>query len=100
MTTTESSDVTMARLGERIENLIRSVAAVQDTLTNQATTFVPRTEWLLRNEAVNREFQSKGAEIAELRTEVRSRRLPWTQVVSTVAALAAVAITLIPLLAA
>lgn len=76
-------------LVERIDNLVRAVDNMQRTLTDQASKLVPRTEWLLRNDQVDREFKSKGAEIAELRTEVRSTRLPWTTVVTAIASIAA-----------
>lgn len=75
--TVSEGPVSVEVLVERIENLIRAVAAVQTTLSDQASAFVPRTEWLLRNDQVDREFKSKGSEIAALRTEFRSSRQPW-----------------------
>lgn len=75
--TTPSESSLVAVLVERIDNLVRSVDGMQQSLNEQAGRFVPRTEWLLRNDQVDREFKSKGAEIAELRTEIRAGRHPW-----------------------
>lgn len=85
----------MARFGERIDALTLAVRDLQMSLTTQGAQFVTRSEWLMRNETVDREFKSKGAEIGELRTELRSHRLPWTSVAGTVVAVAALALSII-----
>lgn len=89
--TVPDGSVSIEVLVERIDNLARAVDGMQRTLSDQAGKTVPRTEWMLRNDQVDREFKSKGAEIAALRTEFRATRQPWPVWVAAGASLVAIA---------
>lgn len=75
---------------ERLDDLREDVKGLRLQLTSQGTTFVPKDVWLQRNEHVTTELRNQGREIGDLRSEVRSRRLPWTQVVTTVTSVIAI----------
>lgn len=83
-------DPTVRLVVERLDDLRQDVAALRVQLTTQAATYVHRDVWLQRNEHVNSELRSQGREIGDLRSEVRSKRLPWTQVVTTVTSVIAI----------
>lgn len=73
--------------------------ALRSELAAHRADLVPRGEWEQRNRHVDARFQEQGREIANLRTEVRtevqSRRQPWTAVAASVVAIAGLALTLI-----
>lgn len=94
MTTTERDTATLLVVVERLEDLRTDLGAIRMQLTAQAVTFVPRGEWVQRNESVDERFRALGRELGDLRTEVRSRRLPWTNVLSAVAAGVALLVSL------
>lgn len=93
--TAEPDAATLQVVVERLNDLRLDVGAVRTQLTAQAVTLVPRGEWVQRNEAVDARFNGQGREISELRTELRSRSIPWTSVLSAVVAFVALVMTLV-----
>lgn len=83
--------VTLRVVAERIGDIQASQKAIQQQLTTQAATFVPRGEWMLRNTQVDEKHSGLGREIGELRSELRSRRLPWPTVVAAIVSCLALA---------
>lgn len=86
--------VTLRVVAERLADVQASQTAIQQQLTQQAVVFVPRGEWVLRNQQVDGTFSAHGREIGDLRAELRSRRLPWPSVVAAIVSCVALAVGL------
>lgn len=86
--------VALAVLTSRMEDVRTGLADVRRDLAAQQATYVQRNEWALRNTAVDRRFTDQGREIGELRTEIRSRRTPWTSVVPAIVSVVSVVVAL------
>ena len=91
---TDDDRVTLLLVVERLDDLKESVSNVQAQLGLQAASFVPRGEWVLRNQHVDETHRSLGREIGDLRTELRSRRLPWPTVLGAIVSVAALLISM------
>lgn len=77
-----------------MEDLRQAFSDMRRDLAAQPATYVQRNEWMLRNTAVDRRFTDQGREIGELRTELRSRRTPWTSVVPAIVSVVSVVVAL------
>lgn len=91
---TDDDRVTLLLVVERLDDLKTSVSNVQQQLAQQSASFVPRGEWVLRNQHVDGTFASHGREIGDLRAELRARRLPWPTVVGAIVSVAALLVAL------
>lgn len=60
---------------------------------------VTRNEWEQRNGHVDGRFAQMQTEITAVKNDAENRRAPWWSVVGSVTAIAALALTLIPILA-
>lgn len=94
MTTPEQDRVTLLVVAERLDDLKNAVASVQTQLAAQSATFVPRGEWVLRNQHVDGMFTGHGREIGDLRAELRARRLPWPTVVGAIVSVVALLVAM------
>ena len=74
-----------------LERLTRAVDGLTSTLP---TTYVPANLWAQRNQQVDERHRDLGRELGDLRTELRSRRLPWPSVVAVLVAAAALGLSL------
>lgn len=105
-----TTEAALAVLLDRTEAQGKTLDSLARTLSDVHTTFVPRTEWMQRNVQVDERHQADGREIAteradrqraddairaELRAELTSRRHPWPTVVGSVAALVALALSIV-----
>lgn len=101
-----TQDGVLALVVERLDDLRREVredsaktAAAITALTAKVDSlsraYVPRQEWEQRNRLVDERHETQGREIADLRTELASKRLTWPAVVGGLAGMIAVAITLV-----
>lgn len=86
--------VALAVLTSRMEDVRVGLSDMRHDLAQQAATYVHRNEWLTRNTAVDTRFIDQGREIGELRTEIRSRRTPWTSVVPAIVSVISVGVAL------
>ena len=66
--------------------LTQTVEGLRGELRQDRLTYVPRGEWVQRNQTVDSNFSHQGREIGQLRTEIQSRRAPWWAVVSAIVA--------------
>lgn len=89
-----SDRVLLLVVAERLSDVQATQTAIQAQLTTMSSSFVPRGEWVLRNAHVDGMFVSQGREIGDLRSELRSRRLPWPTVVSALVSIAALLVAL------
>lgn len=87
--------VTLAVVAARLSDLKTQVGEIGTMLTAQRAEFVGRNEWLMRNATVDTRFEGQGREIADLKTELRTRRLPWPTVAAVVVAGAALALEVV-----
>lgn len=89
-------------LAESIESLRRLMAEMRGDV-------VSRDTWETRNAHVDSRFQDQGREIGDLRTshaadvaalraEIASRRMPWPSVAAAITGVAALALTIIQLI--
>lgn len=97
---TEPTDrATLAVVVARLDDLRDDMRAMRQELASHRADLVPRGEWEQRNRHVDARFQEQGREVAslrtELRTEIQSRRQPWTAVAGAVVAIASIALTLV-----
>lgn len=83
-------DPTVRLVVERLDDLRKDFGNLREQLTNQANSYVHRDVWLQRNEHVNSELRSQGREISNLRADVQSKRMPWTQVVTSITSIIAI----------
>ncbi len=97
---------TLAVVVARLDDVRGDIKAMRAELTAHRAEMVARTEWELRNQHVDSRHRELGREIgdlraehrrdvAEVRAEAASRRAPWWSIVTAVAAIAALALTLI-----
>jgi len=87
MTDGEARDAVLARL----DDIKGDVTAIRTQLDALPERYVPRAEWVQRNEHVDTQFRTHGREIGDLRSELRSRRAPWWSTWSVALAAAALA---------
>lgn len=89
--------------------LAASISALQAAIESQRRDTVSRGEWEQRNSHVDRRFDDQGreigdlrkviaVEIAEIKTDASSRRIPWTNTVSAIGVIVALALSLVTLL--
>lgn len=90
----EDDRVLLRVVAERLADVQTSQTAIREQLTQQSASFVPRGEWLLRNQHVDGTFSAQGREIGDLRAELRARRLPWPTVVGAIVSVAALLVAL------
>ena len=90
----EDDRVLLRVVAERLADVQVSQGAIREQLTQQSASFVPRGEWVIRNQPVDSQFTGHGREIGDLRAELRARRLPWPTVVGAIGSLVAIAISL------
>lgn len=64
-------------------------------LRDMRANYVPTAVWVQRNAHVDSRLQSIGRELGDLRTEVRSKRVPWPSVASVVISGAALLVVLV-----
>lgn len=115
--TGQSDDATLAVVVARLDDLraqqredTQALVARIDTLSRQMAEsrgeMVARDTWETRNAHVDSRFQDQGREIGELRTahatdvaqlrqEIASRRMPWPSVAAALSGIAALALTII-----
>lgn len=65
--------------------LTAAIEALRVDTQQQGRVYVPRQEWEQRNRLVDERHESRGKEIADLRTELTARRVSWPAVVGGVA---------------
>lgn len=82
--------------GDIVRALVRIEAAVTTLTTTLPQTYVPATLWEQRNRHVDFVHAGLGREIGDLRSELRSKRLPWPTVLSAVVAAVALGVSLLP----
>lgn len=95
MTDESTLETTLAVLVSKVEDLRTDVAVMRQEQTDARAQFVPRAEWVQRNQALDERDQRVGREIADLRTELRSRRVAWPAVLGAVTAAAALGLTVV-----
>ena len=78
---------------------LRHVRETVERIEGQLGAHVSRTEWEQRNGYVDGKFDQVRGEVGAVKRQVESARAPWWSVVTSVAAVAALLITLIPLIA-
>lgn len=65
---------------DMVRALIRIEGKVDGLITGLPQTYVPAVLWEQRNRHVDFVHSGLGREIGDLRTEIRSRRVPWWSV--------------------
>lgn len=80
---------TLAVVVARLDDLRQDVQGLHTEVQASRTEYVSRGEWGQRNIHVDSRFDAHGREIAQLRTDVQSRRAPWWSVASILVAGAA-----------
>ncbi len=91
------------------KSLTDSIEALRRLLAESRGEMVSRDTWETRNAHVDGRFQDQGREIGDLRTthaadvaalrqEIASRRMPWTSVAAALTGVAALALTIIQLI--
>lgn len=118
--TPQSDDATLAVVVARLDDLreqqradtkalSESIEALRRQLADSRGDMVSRDTWETRNAHVDGRFQDQGREIgdlrtthatdiAELRQELASRRMPWPSVAAALTGVAALALTVIQLI--
>lgn len=71
---------TLAVVVSRLDDLRLDVGLIRTDISGVRSENVPRGEWEQRNNHVDSKFSAQGREIADLRTELHSRRAPWWSV--------------------
>ena len=82
-------------LAERVGNLADKVEALTRQLERTTETYVPRTEWALWRENANRELKSVREDVEALEAANDARHISWPSVAGAVAAVAALALSII-----
>jgi hypothetical protein len=72
----------------RLDDVREDIAQLRDAITTSSAEKVGRGEWIQRNQHVDSRFQQLGREVAQLRTELAARRLPWPAVAAVVVSIA------------
>lgn len=85
----------VAMLGVQVEQLLRVTEQLAADVRQDRQTYVTQQLWEQRNRSVDMSVAAQGREIADLRTEQRSRRVPWPAVGAVVLAGAALLLQLI-----
>ena len=101
-----TTEGTLALVVERLDDLRRemregtaktdaAIDSLRQELQAQRQVYVPRSEWVQRNDRVDERTTGLGREIAQLRAELASKRLPWPSVVAAVCGIASLAVILV-----
>lgn len=84
------------------DRVIKEMQGVREEIRASHDSKVSRNEWLQRNESVDLRFRSQGEEISELKiglaahkSEITSKRAPWWNIATVIAAGLTVAVLLI-----
>lgn len=118
--TPQSDDATLAVVVARLDDLrdqqrqdtkalTESIEALRRLVAESRGDMVARDTWETRNAHVDSRFHDQGREIADLRTthaadiaalrqDLASRRMPWPSVAAAVTGVAALAITLVQII--
>lgn len=85
------SDVTLGELGRRLDNIAQDISALRSES-------VLRAEYEAYRTATDREIRDLKAELAIMKEHEARARQPWTTVVSTVATVAGLVLTILLLI--
>lgn len=86
--------VTLGVVVARLDDLRTDMRAMREEVRKGQETSVSRGEWGQRNAHVDSRLDGQGREIGDLRTELRSRRLPWPSVAAAIVSIAALGLTI------
>ena len=90
-----SDEATIAVLVARMGDVLKAMDRLSEEVKSASRNSVSRGEWTQRNEAVNSRFEAHGREIAQIRVDLASRRMPWTAVAGAVTGAGSLLIVLI-----
>jgi uncharacterized protein (DUF3084 family) len=79
----------------RLDDLRAQVAQLSTLLAQQQQLYVPRTEWELWRENANRELRGVHEDIEGIESAAEARHPSWTSVAASIAADAALALSII-----
>lgn len=85
------SDVTLGELGRRLDNIAQDISALRSES-------VLRAEFETYRTATDREIRDLKAELATMKEHEARSRLPWTTIVSAVAAVGGFVLTILLLI--
>lgn len=91
MTEETTPDPTLAVLVSKVEDLRKDVREIRDEGIRRDAAFVSRELFAAHQKASDERFQGQGREIAEL----KAARAPWWTVVGSIAALGALALSVV-----
>jgi len=94
---------------EDTQSLVARIDTLSKQLADSRGEMVARETWQTRNDHVDARFQQQGREIADLRTahatdiaslrqQIDSRRMPWPSIAAAITGVAALVITLIQII--
>lgn len=91
----DSDDGTLGVVVARLEDLRVDLRDLRGDLVVHRAELVPRTEWTLRNNAVDHRFEGQGREISEIKQRLAAARAPWWSVGAIVLAAGSLAWTIL-----
>lgn len=87
-------NATLAVVVARLDDLRTDMHAMREEIRKAQQNSVTRGEWALRNEHVDSRFAGHGREIADLRTDLASRRTPWPAIAGAITGIGSLLIVL------
>lgn len=94
----EENTASLSVLAVEVRQVRQDIEQLNARLETSAGVHVTRNEWLLRNSHVDAAMTGLGREIAQLRADAAARRMPWPSVLSSLVAVASLAVTVVVLI--
>lgn len=77
MPVNDNEQATLAVVVSRLDDLRGDLHSIREDLRRTGENSVTRNEWMQRNGYVDAKFDDQGRDIADLRTDMASKRVPW-----------------------